>query len=89
MYDKRTLIDLVRERALRFGQFKLASGREATYYLDGKQITLDPVGSRLVAEGLLDILTAGDMPKAVGGMSIGADPITAPWSLCRPCATLR
>jgi orotate phosphoribosyltransferase len=71
------LIDLVRQKALKFGQFTLASGRKATYYLDGKQVTLDSVGARLVAEGLLDLLAQSAMPTAVGGMSIGADPITA------------
>ena len=77
MYDKRALIALVRQKALKFGQFTLASGKKATYYLDGKQVTLDAVGARLVAEGLLDLLAADAMPAAVGGMSIGADPITA------------
>jgi orotate phosphoribosyltransferase len=77
MYDKQALIDLVREKALKFGQFTLASGKKATYYLDGKQVTLDSVGARMVAEGLLDLLGQGTMPTAVGGMSIGADPITA------------
>jgi len=77
MYDKQALIALVRQKALKFGQFTLVSGRKATYYLDGKQVTLDPTGARLVAEGLLDLLAAGPMPTAIGGMSIGADPITA------------
>jgi orotate phosphoribosyltransferase len=77
MYDKQALIALVREKALKFGQFTLASGKQATYYLDGKQVTLDPTGARLIAEGMLDLLAAGPMPAAVGGMSIGADPITA------------
>jgi orotate phosphoribosyltransferase len=77
MYDKQALIALVREKALKFGDFTLASGKKAKYYLDGKQVTLDSAGARLVAEGLLDLLAAGPMPDAVGGMSIGADPITA------------
>ena len=77
MYDKQALIALVRQKALKFGDFTLASGKKATYYLDGKQVTLDPAGARLVAEGMLDLLAAGPMPAAVGGMSIGADPITA------------
>jgi orotate phosphoribosyltransferase len=76
MYDRAQLIDLVREKALRFGRFTLASGKQANYYLDGKQITLDSAGCVLVAEGILELL--GDpWPNAVGGMSIGADPITA------------
>jgi orotate phosphoribosyltransferase len=75
VYDKQALFDLVREKALRFGTFTLVSGKTASYYLDGKQVTLDAAGARLVAEGILD--TLGDaMPDAVGGMSIGADPIT-------------
>ena len=77
MYDKQALIALVRQKALKFGQFTLASGKKATYYLDGKQVTLDSAGARLVAEGLLDMLGQSAMPTAVGGMSIGADPITA------------
>jgi orotate phosphoribosyltransferase len=76
VYDKQALIGLVRERALRFGQFTLASGKQASYYLDGKQVTLDSAGAKLVGEGILDLL-ADDLPKAVGGMAIGADPITA------------
>jgi orotate phosphoribosyltransferase len=75
VYDKQALLELVREKALRFGTFTLVSGKTASYYLDGKQVTLDAAGARLVAEGILD--TLGDaMPDAVGGMSIGADPIT-------------
>lgn len=75
MYDKQALMTLVREKALKFGDFTLASGKKAKYYLDGKQVTLDATGSRLVGEGILDLL-GNDLPQAVGGMSIGADPIT-------------
>jgi orotate phosphoribosyltransferase len=73
--DRRTaLIDLFRARALKFGDFTLASGKKAQYYLDGKQITLHSEGLRLVAEGLLDLLEGVEF-EAFGGMSIGADPI--------------
>jgi orotate phosphoribosyltransferase len=76
MFDKPALLALVREKALKFGDFTLASGKKAKYYLDGKQVTLDSAGAKLVGEGILDLL--GDpLPAAVGGMSIGADPITA------------
>ena len=44
MYDKQALMALVRQKALKFGQFTLASGKKASYYLDGKQVTLDPPG---------------------------------------------
>lgn len=76
MYDKQALIRLVQARALRFGDFTLASGKKASYYLDGKQITLDSFGARLIAEGFLELL-GETLPTAVGGMAIGADPITA------------
>jgi orotate phosphoribosyltransferase len=77
MYDREALIALVRVKALKFGRFTLASGKKASYYLDGKQITLDPFGAKHVAEGILDLLGTDEMPQAVGGMSIGADPITS------------
>ena len=82
MYEKDALIALVREKALRFGDFTLVSGKKAKYYLDGKQVTLDPIGARLVGEGILDLLEAETMPAAVGGMAIGADPITAAVITC-------
>ena len=40
------------------------------------QVTLDALGAKLVAEGMLELL-GKPLPAAVGGMSIGADPITA------------
>ena len=76
VYDKQALIALVKQHALRFGEFTLASGQKASYYLDGKQVTLDATGARLIGEGILDLI-APQLPKAVGGMAIGADPITA------------
>ena len=77
MYDREALLALIRAKALRFGNFTLASGKKASYYLDGKQVTLDAEGARLIGEGMLDLMAGGPMPAAVGGMSIGADPITA------------
>jgi orotate phosphoribosyltransferase len=75
MYDRNQLIDLIRKKALRHGEFTLASGRKASYYLDCRLITLDSVGAKLIAEGMLDVL-ADDMPDLIGGMAVGADPIT-------------
>ena len=74
MYDRQRLIDLFHQRALKFGDFTLASGKKSAYYLDGKQITLHSEGLRLVSEGLLDLLADVSF-DAIGGMSIGADPI--------------
>ncbi|BBO35997.1 orotate phosphoribosyltransferase [Lacipirellula parvula] len=76
MYDKQALIDLVKETALQFGDFTLASGKKATFYLDCRKVTLDSRGAKLIGAGMLELL--GDkLPQLVGGMAIGADPITA------------
>jgi orotate phosphoribosyltransferase len=76
MYDKTALMDLVRSLALQIGHFKLASGKESSYYLDCRKVTLDSAGANLIADGMLELLSAA-WPDAVGGMAIGADPITA------------
>jgi orotate phosphoribosyltransferase len=76
MYDKAALMDLVRQLALALGDFRLASGKKSTYYLDCRKVTLDSAGANLIADGMLELL-GSDLPDAVGGMAIGADPITA------------
>ena len=74
MYDRSRLMELVKERALRFGDFTLASGRKSTYYLDGKQVTLNAEGLMQISYGLLELLSDVQF-EGFGGMSIGADPI--------------
>jgi orotate phosphoribosyltransferase len=76
MYDRQKLIEVFRQRALKFGEFTLASGKKASYYLDGKQVTLHSSGLRLVSLGFLDLLKDVKF-DAIGGMSIGADPLIA------------
>lgn len=73
-YSRNALIELFRTRALKFGDFTLASGKKSTYYLDGKQISLHSHGLRLVSEGLLDLLADVEF-DAFGGLTLGADPI--------------
>lgn len=75
MYDRTALIELIQTKALRRGEFTLASGRKASYYLDCRLITLDSLGARLVAEGMLELL-GDNLPDVIGGMAVGADPIT-------------
>ena len=71
------LVDLIVARALKRGSFRLASGREASFYLDAKQVVLDASGAMLVGRGMLAVLrAAGPLPDAVGGLAIGADPVT-------------
>lgn len=79
-YAKSRLIEIVREHALRFGDFTLASGKKASYYLDCRQVTLHPQGIQQIAAGLLEAIEIrfqNQLPDCVGGMAIGADPITA------------
>ncbi|MBJ44920.1 MAG: orotate phosphoribosyltransferase [Planctomycetaceae bacterium] len=74
-YDPQALIALIREKALKFGEFTLASGKKANFYLDCRKATLDPQGANLIGSGMLELMKA-NLPDAVGGMAIGADPIT-------------
>ena len=72
------LIALVHSKSLKRGTFRLASGREASFYLDAKQVVLDAHGSMLIGQAILQRLQSlGQMPDAVGGLSIGADPVTS------------
>ncbi|MGI9427443.1 MAG: orotate phosphoribosyltransferase [Bythopirellula sp.] len=75
MYDRQALQQLIREQALQFGEFTLASGKQASFYLDCRKVTLDARGAQLIGAGMLDLL-GDNMPPLVGGMAIGADPIT-------------
>ncbi len=75
MYDRQALQQLIQQQALKFGQFTLASGKQASFYLDCRQVTLDAGGAKLIGEGMLELL-AEPWPELVGGMVIGADPIT-------------
>lgn len=75
MYNKAELKTLIEKHALKFGQFQLASGKIGSYYLDCRQVTLHPQGANLIGAGLLELM-ASSVPDAVGGMAIGADPIT-------------
>lgn len=79
-YDKEQLKALVRKHALQFGNFTLASGKQASFYLDCRKVTLHPQGANWIGSGLLDLIlekSSGQAPDSVGGMAIGADPITA------------
>lgn len=70
------LLELVRTHALQLGDFTLASGKKSNYYLDCRRVTLDAQGASLIGQSFLDCLR-DDLPDLVGGMAIGADPITA------------
>ena len=82
MYSKEKLAAILRENSLKIAPegefFTLASGKKSKYYCDGRMTTLDSHGATLIGEGILDlILEKGELPNAVGGMTLGADPICA------------
>lgn len=75
-YNRTALLDLVRRDALQFGDFTLASGKKSNYYIDCRKVTLSAAGAALIGAGILDLM--GDEPfDAVGGLTMGADPILA------------
>ena len=72
------LASYLREHALRFGTFTLASGATSTYYIDVRRASLSGRGAVLIADGILDLLEREGMtPDAIGGMDMGATPIAA------------
>ena len=82
MYNKEELAKILLDRSLKIAPegefFTLASGKKSKYYCDGKMTTLDSRGAVLIGEGMLDlILQDAQLPAAVGGMTLGADPICA------------
>jgi len=62
--------------ALKYGQFTLTSGKQSSYYFDGRLLSLDPEGAGLIAEALLPLLLDAGV-EAVGGLTLGADPIVS------------
>jgi len=71
---KAKLLVLLNKEALKRGSFVLSSGKTSNYYLDGRVITLDPEGAYLVGSIILE-LTKEDKVAAIGGPTLGADPI--------------
>ena len=68
------LLQLIRQLAVVHGRVTLSSGREADWYVDLRRITLHHEAAPLVGEVLLDT-TAGWEYDAVGGLTLGADPV--------------
>ena len=70
------LLELVKEKSVRYGDFTLSSGLKSPYYFDGRLTTLWPEGTYLVGKKVFELLR-DDGIQAVGGPTIGADPIVA------------
>jgi orotate phosphoribosyltransferase len=75
-YLKTTLRDLLLARSVRRGDFVLASGRRSSFYIDARLTTMSGDGLAVIGGLGLDRLAArGWTPRAVGGMTLGADPV--------------
>jgi orotate phosphoribosyltransferase len=68
------LVELLKERAVKRGKFTLRSGAVSDFYIDGRSVTLHPEGASLVADLVLESIR-DDSVDAVGGPTLGADPI--------------
>src|SRR6202047_3067018 len=73
---RQDLLRILAQKSFRLGEFKLSSGGTSDYYIDCRTTTLDAKGARLTGEVFSDeIRRRGWKPQAIGGLTMGADPI--------------
>ena len=70
---RKTLLHLLKERAYKQGHFTLSSGKETEHYINCKPVTLSCEGNALLSH--LMIKEIEDDAVAVGGLTLGADPL--------------
>ncbi|MEJ2218461.1 MAG: orotate phosphoribosyltransferase [Gemmatimonadota bacterium] len=74
--DRTRLKSVLLERSLRRGDFTLAGGAHSSYYVDARTTTMSGVGQVLIGRlGLAALDEAGWRPRAIGGLTLGADPV--------------
>jgi orotate phosphoribosyltransferase len=72
------LRSIIRKKSLRVGDFTLTSGKKSSYYLDCRTTTLHPRGALLIARAILETIRKEHIQAdAIGGLTMGADPIAA------------
>ncbi|MGP0020578.1 MAG: orotate phosphoribosyltransferase [Candidatus Sulfotelmatobacter sp.] len=75
-HARQKLLSTLAHKSFRLGEFKLSSGGTSDYYIDCRTTTLDATGSRLTGEVFLEeIRQRGWKARAIGGLTMGADPI--------------
>lgn len=75
--DHETLVAMLAERSARRGDFVLASGRRSNLYIDARRTTMSPDGLALIGRlGLAAIREAFGTVDSVGGLTLGADPVS-------------
>ncbi len=73
---RQKLLTTLAQKSFRLGEFKLSSGATSDYYIDCRTTTLDAKGSHLTGEVFLEeIRNRNWKPQAIGGLTMGADPI--------------
>jgi orotate phosphoribosyltransferase len=73
---RQELLRLLAHKSFKLGEFKLSSGATSDYYVDCRLTTLDARGSQLTGQVFLEeIRQRGWKPQAIGGLTMGADPI--------------
>jgi orotate phosphoribosyltransferase len=73
---RQELLRLLAHKSFKLGEFKLSSGAKSDYYVDCRTTTLDARGSQLTGQVFLEEIRArGWKPQAIGGLTMGADPI--------------
>jgi orotate phosphoribosyltransferase len=76
MTEHQDLVNLLRERSVKRGHFTLASGKTSDIYVDARMTTMSPQGLALIGPLALQILKDRNWTvDAVGGLTLGADPI--------------
>jgi orotate phosphoribosyltransferase len=74
--SRQKLLSTLAHKSFRLGEFKLSSGGTSDYYIDCRTTTLDSKGARLTGEAFLDEIHQRRWnPQAIGGLTMGADPI--------------
>ncbi len=76
------LLQIIREKSYEKGEITLTSGKKSNFYVDGKQTTLDSEGGYLVGKLFHEMIKRSRIPvEAVGGPTLGADPIVTAISI--------
>lgn len=74
MSHRDELLEILMKNSFKRGEFTLTSGAKSNYYINGKLTTLDSRGAYLIARIFLAMIS-DDVPDAVGGLTLGADPV--------------
>lgn len=82
MDNRARLKEILLEKSYRHGTFTLTSGKTSDFYIDGKQTTLSAEGAYLCGKLLFELIKDEPLPiQAVGGMTLGADPLVTAVSI--------